>query len=112
MVLGDGDVIFSRGVVGDRNPDMVDGARLKDDRLGVWFRFCTGCGKPEYLFSFEGGGLEITLPVALLLLLGIFGRPPADMTTDDAGELPGVPMALWVAGLSRVTMLDTESRMW
>jgi hypothetical protein len=29
---------------------------------------------------------------------------------DDAGELPGVPIALLVAGLSIVMMLDIESR--
>ena len=30
--------------------------------------------------------------------------------TDDAGELPGVSMALPVAGLSMVIMLEIESR--
>ena len=32
------------------------------------------------------------------------------MTTDDAGELSGVSIALLVAGLSIVMMLDIESR--
>jgi hypothetical protein len=34
------------------------------------------------------------------------------MITDDAGELPGVSMALPVAGLSMVRMLEIESRSW
>lgn len=35
---------------------------------------------------------------------------PDDRMTEDAGELPGVSMALPVAGLSIVMMLDIESR--
>ena len=48
------------------------------------------------------------------LPMGVEARlhPLPAMTTDDAGELPGVSMALPVAGLSTVRMLEIESRSW
>jgi hypothetical protein len=106
--VGDGDVVLNRGVEGDRRcPGLVD-ARLNDDLLGVG---PSGCGKPEYRFIFDPVARDTVLPDALLRLLGIFGIPlPPDMTTDDAGELSGVSIALRLAGLSIVTILDIESR--
>lgn len=44
--------------------------------------------------------------------MGVEARlyPLPVMMTDDAGELPGVSMALLVTGLSTVRMLEIESR--
>lgn len=87
-----------------------------DDFLGVWPRDDAGCGRPEYRFSLLGVPREAVLPVALLRresswkLVAPLVPLPWDMTMDDAGELPGVSIALRAAGLSSVRIVDTESR--
>lgn len=56
--------------------------------------------------------LPTELPRRLDVPIGVLEPLAAlpDRTTDEAGELPGVSATLLVAGLSSVTMLETESR--
>lgn len=82
-----------------------------------------GPGRAEWRLSFAAVPLEAVLPppatllrllvsciMVWLLMLAVLPLVlPFDMITDEAGELPGVPM-LRPAGLSRVSMLETESR--
>ncbi|OOF98912.1 hypothetical protein ASPCADRAFT_127499 [Aspergillus carbonarius ITEM 5010] len=74
------------------------------------------CGMPEYrrIFDIVVRAAELTeLPRRLDVPMGVADplRGLAGvMTTDEAGELPGVSATLPVRGLSIVTMLEIESR--
>lgn len=79
-------------------------------------RVVGGCASPEYLRTLErvDRAAELTeLPRRLELPRGVVAPLrafPGVMTTDEAGELPGVSTTLPVAGLSMVTIVDIESR--
>jgi hypothetical protein len=76
---------------------------------GRWLDPVDPGGMLAYLLLVPGR-LAVALPLRLLPL-GVDGSPlPPDMTTEDAGELPGVSMALVAADLSMLIMLDIESR--
>ena len=93
--------------VGDVSPD---GLGIDD------LRPVTGCGTPENRRTLGMADRAVELPTELSrrleprgVELPLYPLPPL-RTTDDAGELPGVSIALPVAGLSIVTMLEMESR--
>lgn len=75
-----------------------------------------GCGTPENRRLIEIDERAVALPTELSRRLELPRGVEAPLyplplrTTDDAGELPGVSMALPVAGLSIVMMLEMESR--
>lgn len=94
-------VAVDRRIPGEGEAVLVECADERDD-----FR---GCGTPEYRLLVVGRGA--VLPRFLLEdIPGVDGSglPPV-MTTDEAGELPGVSTALPVADLSVVMMLEIES---
>ena len=87
---------------------MPDGTGIADLRPVV-----IGCGRLENLRALDMFERVVLLPAELSRRLDppkgvLYVLPP--MMTDDAGELPGVSIALPAAGLSTVTILDTESR--
>jgi hypothetical protein len=71
------------------------------------------CGKPDSRRTFDMVERVVALPTELSrrleLPMGVLYPLPL-MTTDEAGELPGVSIALPVAGLSIVMILEMESR--
>lgn len=66
------------------------------------------CGIPEYRLTFDMV-LLVALATELARLLAARPLPGGVITSDDAGELPGVPPILAVTGLSPVTILEPES---
>lgn len=70
------------------------------------------CVKPEYRRTLDMVDRVVELPTELSRRLeppnGVLY--PLPRITEDAGELPGVSMALPVAGLSIVMILEMESR--
>jgi hypothetical protein len=94
---------FRAAGVGDGAVSVVLGVAL--GLLGFLpVRLEASCGSPETRRPVDVRAAEPTeLPRRLDLLAGV-------MTTDDAGELPGVSARLPVAGLSIVRTVEMESR--
>jgi hypothetical protein len=78
---------------------------------GMWLVPIDPGGRLTYLRLVPGRAV-VELPLRLLPFApGVDGSHfPPDMTTEEAGELPGVSTVLVAADLSMLIMLDIESR--